>query len=50
VTAPSVVVNNENSPAQTHFRLFSGKPRLIGPKGLSKFLDGAENFSLMAEK
>jgi hypothetical protein len=31
-----VVVNNEDPSGQTHFRLFSGKPRLFEPKDLSK--------------
>ena len=36
VAPRSVVVNNEDPSGQTHFRLFSGKPRLFEPKDLSK--------------
>jgi hypothetical protein len=36
VAPRSVVVNNEDPSGQTHFRLFSGKPRLFEPKHLSK--------------
>ena len=36
IAPPSVVVNNEAPCGQTRFRLFSDRPRHIGPKALSK--------------